>query len=290
MGTLDGLVAVVTGGGRGLGRAHALLLAREGAKVVVNDAGTANDGGGADGGPAKAVVAEIEAAGGTAVADTSDVSDWSAAGGLVAAAVDAFGGLDIVVNNAGILRDAFLANLTEEQWDAVLSVNLKGHAGVLHHAAAYWKALHKAGHRVRASVINTTSASGVTKTLPGQANYAAAKAGIVALTLVAAAELERYGVRANAIAPAARTRLTLATPAIADTVAGPEDGSLDPFAPENLAPLVAYLASPSCELTGQVFTLRGDRISPLGGWRPERTFETAEPWSADTLAALLPGR
>ncbi|GAA4978661.1 SDR family oxidoreductase [Yinghuangia aomiensis] len=278
---------MVTGGGRGIGRAHALLLAREGAKVVVNDVGAADDGSGADKRPAELVVEEIEAAGGHAVADHSDVADWSAAGALVQAAVDAFGGLDIVVNNAGVLRDGFIAGISEADWDTVLSINLKGHAAVLHHAASHWRARHKAGDTVQASVINTASSSGTTKVLPGQMNYAAAKAGVVALTLVAAEELARYGVRVNAIAPAARTRLTLATPGIRDTVAAPPDGSFDAYAPEHIAPLVAYLAGPACSLTGRVFAVRGGLIAPLTGWTPALTIQSDEPWSLDSLHGLL---
>lgn len=212
MGQLDGRVAVITGAGRGIGREHALLFAREGASVVVNDLGGANDGSGSDAGPAQEVVDEIVAAGGKAVANTDNISTWAGASNLVNQAVETFGQLDAVVNNAGILRDGFVAGLEEDQWDSVIQVHLKGHFAVLRHAAEYWKAQSKAGADVKATVVNTASDSGVTLPNPGQGNYGAAKAGIAALSCVAAAELERYGVKVNAIAPVARTRLTLATP------------------------------------------------------------------------------
>src|SRR2546423_10626342 len=228
MGALDGRVAVVTGAGRGIGREHALLFAAEGASVVVNDLGGANDGSGSDSGPARQVVDEILAAGGKAVANTDSVADWAGAGRLVEQAVDEFGRLDVLVNNAGILRDAFIASIEESQWDAVIAVHLKGHLAALHHCARYWKARSKAGEAVRGSVINTASASGTFLPNPGQANYGAAKAGIAALTLVAAQELERYGVRANAIAPVARTRPTPATPGLGAVFAGPvEEGAVE---------------------------------------------------------------
>jgi len=195
MGSLDNRVALVTGAGRGIGRAHALLLAREGASVVVNDLGGSNAGEGQDAGPAQLVADEITSAGGTAVANTDNVADWTGAANLVEQALTAFGGLDIVVNNAGILRDAFIAGIDEQQWDSVIAVHLKGHLAVLRHAAGYWKAQSKAGQQRAASVINTASASGTFMANSGQANYGAAKAGIAALTLVAAQELERYGVR-----------------------------------------------------------------------------------------------
>jgi len=201
MGSLDGRVAIITGAGRGIGREHALLFAREGASVVVNDLGGANDGSGADAGPAQQVVDEIVAAGGKAVANTDNIATWDGAEGLVKQAVSEFGRLDVLVNNAGILRDAFIAGMDESQWDAVIAVHLKGHAATLHHAAAYWKDQSKAGETVNASVINTASASGTFMPNAGQGNYGAAKAGIAALTLVAADELDRYGVRVNAIAP-----------------------------------------------------------------------------------------
>lgn len=292
MGALDGKVAVVTGAGRGIGREHALLFAAEGAMVVVNDRGGSNAGEGSDLGPAQEVAAEIVAAGGLAVANTDDVSSWSGAKSLVEQAVSEFGSLDALVNNAGILRDAFLAGMDEAQWDAVIAVHLKGHAAVLHHAAAYWKARSKAGERPRAAVVNTASASGTTLPNAGQANYGAAKAGIAALTLVAADELGRYGVRVNAIAPIARTRLTLATPGMGAMLAAQAeqlaDGEFDAFSPANISPLVAYLASDDCALTGKVFAVQGGAISELAGWHDVKTIETEGPWRIDDIAARLP--
>src|ERR1700742_1365384 len=243
MGALEGRVAVVTGAGRGIGREHALLFAKEGAKVVVNDLGGSNEGEGADTGPAHEVAEEITAAGGTAVVNTENVSTWSGAESVVRQAIDEFGGLDILVNNAGILRDSFIAGMEEAQWDAVIAVHLKGHFAMLHHAAAYWKTRSKAGDQPNAAVINTASGSGTTIPNAGQANYGSAKAAIAALTLIAPEELDRYGVRVNAITPIARTRLTLATPGMGTLMSEPEGGELDLFSPANISPLVAYLAT-----------------------------------------------
>ncbi|MFI8974278.1 SDR family oxidoreductase [Nocardia asteroides] len=288
MGKLDGRVAVITGAGRGIGREHALLFAREGAKVVVNDLGGANDGTGTDAGPAQQVVDEITAAGGAAVANTDNIATWAGAKALIDQAVGEYGTLDIVVNNAGILRDAFIAGMDESQWDAVIAVHLKGHAATLHHAAAYWKARAKAGTPVAASVINTASASGTFMPNAGQGNYGAAKAGIAALTLVAADELERYGVRVNAIAPIARTRLTLATPGMGALFAAEvPEGEFDAFAPANISPLVAHLAEADCPLTGKVFAVQGGAIVELAGWHDVRTVETDGPWTIDEVAARL---
>ncbi|QWF77854.1 SDR family oxidoreductase [Amycolatopsis sp. CA-230715] len=289
MGALDGRVAVITGAGRGIGREHALLFAKEGASVVVNDLGGANDGSGSDAGPAQEVVGEITAAGGTAIANTGNVADWADAANLVEQAVAEFGRLDVVVNNAGILRDAFLAGLEEAQWDAVIAVHLKGHAAVLHHAAVYWKARSKAGEPVAGAVVNTASASGVTLPNAGQANYGAAKAGIAALTLVAAGELERYGVRVNAIAPIARTRLTLATPGMGAIFAQEVgEGEFDALSPANISPLVAYLATENCPLSGKVFAVQGGAISELAGWHDVKVIETDEAWTIDDIAGRLP--
>jgi NAD(P)-dependent dehydrogenase (short-subunit alcohol dehydrogenase family) len=288
MTALHDRVAIVTGAGRGLGRSYALLLASEGAAVVVNDLGGANTGEGSDAGPAQAVVEEILAAGGRAVANTDSVSDWDSAKKLVEQAIMEFGSLDIVVNNAGILRDGFVAGMDESQWDAVIGVHLKGHFNLLHHAAAYWKEQSKAGNHPNAAVINTASASGTFSVLPGQANYAAAKAGIAAMTLVAAAELERYGVRVNAIAPVARTRLTLATPGMSE-IFGAEvpEGEFDAFSPDAIAPVVAYLAGPDCQLNGKVLATQGGAISLLEGWKYADTVETDGPWIVDELPKQL---
>jgi NAD(P)-dependent dehydrogenase (short-subunit alcohol dehydrogenase family) len=288
MGALEGRVAVITGAGRGIGREHALLFAAEGAAVVVNDLGGSNAGEGADTTTAAQVVDEIVAAGGRAVANTDSVSDWNAAEGLVQQAIDEFGRLDVLVNNAGILRDAFIPGMEESQWDAVIAVHLKGHFAMLHHAAAYWKTQSKAGDQPNAAVINTASGSGVTLPNAGQANYGAAKAGIAALTLIAAEELDRYGVRVNAIAPIARTRLTLATPGMGALMAEPEDGDVDLFSPANISPLVAYLATDKCPITGTVFAVQGGAISRLAGWHDTDTIETDGVWAIDDIAARLP--
>jgi NAD(P)-dependent dehydrogenase (short-subunit alcohol dehydrogenase family) len=288
MGSLQDRVAIVTGAGRGIGREHALLLAREGARVVVNDVGGGNDGRGFDAGPSHDVVSEITEFGGKAVASTDDIADWAGAQSLVRQAVSAFGGLDIVVNNAGMLRDGFIASMDEAQWDSVVAVHLKGHFAVLRHAAAYWRERSKAGDRPNASVINTASASGTFLPNPGQANYGAAKAGIAALTQVAAAELERYGVRVNCIAPVARTRLTLATPGMGAIFAQRmEDGAFDAFSPANIAPVVAYLAGEKCPLNGKVLAVQGGAISLLEGWHTVRVTETDGAWAIDDLPERL---
>ncbi|MFI6216430.1 SDR family oxidoreductase [Nocardia brasiliensis] len=292
MGALEGRVAIITGAGRGIGREHALLFAREGAAVVVNDLGGSNEGEGTDTTPAQEVANEIVAAGGKAVANTDNIATWDGAKRVVDQAVGELGGLDIVVNNAGILRDAFIAGMDEAQWDAVIAVHLKGHAAVLHHAAAYWKDQSKAGNQPNAAVINTASASGTTVPNAGQGNYGAAKAGIAALTLVAADELARYGVRVNAIAPIARTRLTLATPGMGAMMAAEadevEEGGFDAFSPANISPLVAYLASDKCPITGKVFAVQGGAISELAGWHDVKTIETDGPWLIDDISARLP--
>ncbi|MFY9765977.1 MAG: SDR family oxidoreductase [Mycobacterium sp.] len=288
MGVLEGRVAVITGAGRGIGREHALLFAKEGAKVVVNDLGGSNAGEGADSGPARDVVEEITAAGGTAVASTENIATWSGAESVVLQAIAEFGRLDVLVNNAGILRDSFIAGMEESHWDAVIAVHLKGHFAMLRHAAAYWKAQSKAGDQPNAAVINTASGSGVTLPNAGQANYGSAKAAIAALTLIAAEELERYGVRVNAIAPIARTRLTLATPGMGSLMAEPEEGELDLFSPANISPLVAYLATEKCPINGRVYAVQGGAISALSGWHDVETIETDDAWVIDDIASRLP--
>jgi NAD(P)-dependent dehydrogenase (short-subunit alcohol dehydrogenase family) len=288
VGLLEGRVAIITGAGRGIGREHALLFAKEGAKIVVNDLGGSNTGEGADSGPAREVVDEIIAAGGTAVASAENIATWGGAESVVLQAIAEFGRLDVLVNNAGILRDSFIASMEESQWDAVINVHLKGHFAMLRHASAYWKAQSKAGDQPNAAVINTASGSGVTIPNAGQANYGSAKAGIAALTLIAAEELERYGVRVNAIAPIARTRLTLATPGMGSLMAEPEGDELDLFSPANISPLVAYLATEKCPVTGKVYAVQGGAISALSGWRDVETIETDGPWAIDDIAARLP--
>ena len=288
MAALDGRVAIVTGSGRGIGREHALLMASEGAAVVVNDLGGGNDGSGSDAGPAQEVVEEIRALGGRAVANTDNVASWAGAKAMVEQAVSEFGGLDVLVNNAGILRDTFIAGMTEDQYDAVIDVHLKGHFAMLHHAAAYWKDKSKAGEQVAASVINTASASGTFMPNPGQTNYGAAKAGIAALTLVAAEELGRYGVRVNAIAPVARTRLTLATPGMGALFAAEvPEGEFDMFGPQNIAPVVAYLATEKCPLTGLVLGVQGGAIQRLTNWTITDTVENTGPWTLEELPDQL---
>lgn len=290
MGALDGRVTIITGAGRGIGREHALLFAREGAKVVVNDLGGNNTGDGSDAGPAQQVVDEIVAAGGVAVANTDNVADWDGAKALVDQAVTEFGRLDVLVNNAGILRDGFIATMEEGQWDSVIQVHLKGHFSMLRHAAAYWKAQSKAGQQPLAAVINTASGSGITLPNAGQSNYGSAKAAIAALSLVAAEELERYGVRVNAIAPVARTRLTEATPGFGDVMRSTiEDGVVDSFHPANISPLVAHLATEKCAATGQVYAVQGGSIQALQGWTVVNTAETDDPWTIDEVAGRLDG-
>jgi NAD(P)-dependent dehydrogenase (short-subunit alcohol dehydrogenase family) len=284
-GVCAGRVVVVTGAGRGIGRAHALAFAAEGASVVVNDLGAELSGSGTCEEPAQAVVAEIRAGGGQAVADGNDVADWSGARRLIEHAVREFGRLDVLVNNAGILRDRMVATLDEDGFDAVLRVHLKGHAAPLHHAAAHWRAAAKAGDPVDARVINTSSGAGLAGSV-GQAAYSTAKAGILGLTLVAAAELGRYGITVNAIAPAARTRMTEV--AFEQAMAAPDAG-FDAMAPENVSPLVVWLGSAqSREVTGRVFEVDGGRIAVADGWRPGPSVDQGRRWSPGELGAVLP--
>jgi NAD(P)-dependent dehydrogenase (short-subunit alcohol dehydrogenase family) len=290
MGWLDGRVAVITGGGRGIGREHALLFAAEGASVVVNDLGGSSDGSGADTSAAQAVVDEITAAGGRAAANTDDVSSFDGARGLIDQAVAEYGRLDVLVNNAGILRDRFLSQMTESEWDDVIRVHLKGHFSCLRHAVDHWRARSKAEGDVRAAVINTASGSGTFLPNPGQANYGAAKAAIAALTLVAAGELGRYGVRVNCIAPAARTRLTEDVPMIGAMVRPPDDpAAFDTYHPRHVSPLVAFLASERCTLTGKLFAVQGGSISECTGWEVQQGLSADGPWTIDGVAAGLQG-
>jgi NAD(P)-dependent dehydrogenase (short-subunit alcohol dehydrogenase family) len=262
MGALEGRVAVITGAGRGIGRAHALLFAREGAKVVVNDLGGSLDGSGSDPSPAHDVVKEIEAMGGHAVANTDSVSDFAGAERMIQTAIDSFGELHILVNNAGILRDRMLVNMSEADWDDVIRVHLKGHFAPLRFAAAYWRQKAKAGEPVNAAVVNTSSTSGLFNNV-GQANYGAAKTGIATLTSIAQQELDRYGVRVNAIAPGAFTRLITTIPG---QVAEEETGEWSPMDPANISPLVAYLCTADCPIKGHVFLTRGGEIHLVQGF------------------------
>jgi NAD(P)-dependent dehydrogenase (short-subunit alcohol dehydrogenase family) len=284
---LSGKVAIVTGAGRGIGREHALALARAGAKIVVNDLGASLSGEGADEGPAHDVVREIEALGGEAVANGEDVADFAGAKRMLEQAIERFGRLDILVNNAGILRDRMLVNMDEHEWDAVIGVHLKGHFAPTRHAAEYWRERSKAGEEVRARVINTSSPSGVFGNV-GQANYGAAKAAIVGFTLIAAQELQRYGVTVNALAPNARTRMTEAA---FGEIAAPSDG-FDPADPANNSPIVVALcADEAQEITGQVFFVFGGAVNMLRGWEAGELFSAGEArWDPDALLQELRDR
>jgi len=281
MGLLDGKVAIVTGAGRGIGREEALLLAEEGASVVVNDLGGARTGEGTDAGPAQEVVDEITKAGGKAAANTDDCSSWKGAEALVDQAVETFGGLDVLVNNAGILRDKMSFNMTEEEWDAVIKVHLKGHFAPSHFAAAHWRQKSKdSGASVNAKIVNTASESGLYGNA-GQANYAAAKAGIAALSIVMARELERFGVRVNAIAPVALTRLT------EDLMGGgqPSDEMKAALDPSNVAAAVGWLASDLSDgVSGQVVKIQGGVCQIVQGWRPVTQITSDKPWTIQSIA------
>lgn len=285
-GICDGRVVIVTGAARGLGRAHALEFARQGASVVVNDVGVELDGSGGSTGPAGEVVDEIRAMGVKAIANGADVADFEAAAGLVGAAIDEFGRLDVVVNNAGIVRDRMFANTGEDEWDAVVRVHLKGHFAVSRHAVGHWRELSKAGEQVEARIINTSSGAGLQGSI-AQSCYSAAKAAIAALTLVQAAELGRYGITANAIAPSARTRMT--EEVFAEMMAKPDDG-FDAMAPENVSPLVVWLGSTeSSDVTGRVFELAGGKISVADGWRPGPDVDKGQRWDPAELGDVVAG-
>lgn len=284
-GICAGRVAIVTGAGRGLGRAHALELASQGAKVVVNDLGTSLDGVVEPSGPAHEVVELIRAAGGEAVANGSDIADFEQARALVQQAIEEFGRLDVLVNNAGFVRDRMLVNTTEEEWDAVIRVHLKGHFATLRHASEYWRAEAKAGRQPSARVINTSSGAGLQGSV-SQGSYSAAKAGIAALTIVAAQELGRYGVTVNAIAPSARTRMT-ENSAFADAMAAPEEG-FDRMDPANVSPVVAWLASDlSAAVTGRVIEIEGGRICVEEGWRHGPVSDVGRRWEASEVGSAL---
>jgi NAD(P)-dependent dehydrogenase (short-subunit alcohol dehydrogenase family) len=288
MGSLDGRVAIITGAGGGIGREHALLFAAEGAKVVVNDLGGAMDGTGDDRSVAQKVVDEIKAMGGEAVANTDNIADWEGGQRLINTAVEAFGDLHVLVNNAGILRDRVLVNMTEEEWDAVIHVHLKGHFVPTRWAAAYWREQTKAGKQVNAAIVHTSSTSGLLGN-PGQTNYGAAKAGIASFSNICAQELARYGVRSNTIAPAARTRLTEATPGLGDMVKAPEEADkFDAWDPANISPLVAYLSTADCPLTGKTFFVQGARVALMSPWAMGESFDNNnDRWTVEGLASQL---
>jgi NAD(P)-dependent dehydrogenase (short-subunit alcohol dehydrogenase family) len=290
VGLLDGKVAVVTGAGRGIGRGEARLFAREGARVVVNDLGGEWDGTGADPRPASQVVEEIQAAGCEAVAHFEDVSEEGGAASLIKLALDTWGRLDVVGNNAGILRDRMVFNMAVEEWDAVMKVHLRGHFLVTRAACRHWRDRSKAGELVSGRIINTSSTSGILGNA-GQSNYGAAKAGIAAFSCIVAMEMQRYGVTVNAIAPGARTRLTEKT---FGDLALPE-GEFDALAPENVAPMVAFLAADAAaDITGQVFYVQGGLVQLYQGWTPVAEIDKGDRWTPSELAervgALFEGR
>ena len=296
MGLLEGKVAVVTGAGHGIGRGEALELAAHGAKVVVNDVGGDVTGEGADKKVADTVTGIIQERGGEAVANYDDVSDWKGAQSLVEQAVEAFGRLDVLVNNAGILRDAVIVNMTEENFDSVLRVHLKGTFACTHHAANHWRGRSKAGEEVRAAIVNTVSSAGLQGNV-GQANYAAAKAGVAALTMVSGIELGRYGVRANAVAPGGMTRMVGVSVAQDVEIKEPDEYDADAFVPlnpQNSAPTVAWLASDaSIPVTGQVFRAVGNTIAHYRPWQLGETIETpreARRWNPEELSDVVFGR
>jgi len=281
----EGRVVIVTGAARGIGREHALELARQGAHVVVNDIGAELDGTGGSLTPAQEVVAEIEALGGAAVVNGDDVADWAGAERLVRTAVDVFGRLDAVVNNAGFVRDRMFVSCSEEEWDAVVRVHLKGHFCVSRHAAAHWRDRSKAGEAVDARIVNTSSGAGILGSV-GQSSYSAAKAGIATLTLIQAAELARYGVTANALAPAARTRMTEGV--FTEMMAAVAEGEFDAMDPANVAPVVAWLCSPaSAHVTGQLFEVEGGKLSVAEGWHHGPSVDAGRRWDPAELGPVV---
>ena len=283
----EGRVVVITGGGRGIGREHALEFARRGANVVVNDLGAEVDGTGTSIGPAQEVVDEIRAIGRRAVVNGDDIADEAGAERLIGSALDEFGRLDVLVNNAGILRDRMLVNMTFAEWDEVIRVHLRGTFGPSHVAARHWRERAKAGEAVDARIVNTTSPSGIYGNV-GQANYGAAKAGIASFTIIAAMELARYGVTVNAIAPAAATRMTIPLRGDDPSLAPPPD-VFDSSAAENIAPIVVWLGSrESAGITGRVFNVRGGRISVAEGWRSGPSATRDRRWDPAELGEVIP--
>jgi NAD(P)-dependent dehydrogenase (short-subunit alcohol dehydrogenase family) len=272
-------VAIVTGGGRGIGRSYAMFLAGQGLRIVVNSATVEGKGSSAE-----QVVREIQSLGGNAVAHVGPIGTWDSADALVRHALDEFGRLDVLVNNAGLLRDRTIVNMSESEWDDVQAVHLKAQAATLHFAAAYWRDRCRQDEAARAAVVNTTAGAGLYGNF-GQGNYAAAKAGVVGLTLVAARELGRYGVRVNAVAPVARTRQTesLNLPTSPD----PDGETFDPYDADNIAPVVGYLVSLDCPLTGQVINVQGGEVDIYQGWSVKESFRTPGRWTVDALRSLL---
>jgi NAD(P)-dependent dehydrogenase (short-subunit alcohol dehydrogenase family) len=283
MALLEGKVAIVTGAGRGIGREHALALAASGAKVVVNDLGGSSAGEGSDTRPAQEVADEIKGAGGEAVANYDNVADFQGAENLVKQATSEFGRLDILINNAGIIRDRMIVNMSEEEWDAVINVHLKGHFSPTRHAAAYWREQSKAGNQINGRVINTSSPSGVFGNV-GQTNYGAAKAGIAAFTIISALELGRYGVTVNCLAPNARTRLTEQT---FGDIPKPE-GGFDSMDPANISPIIVALCSDDAQnITGQCFFVYGGVVNVLKPWQPDTLIKKDTTWEPDEFLAKL---
>ena len=289
MGSLEGRVAVITGAGRGIGREHSLLFAAEGAKVVVNDLGGGTDGSGADSSAAQQVVAEIEAMGGEAVASHHDVADADGAQAMIQLAIDTFGDVHTLVNNAGILRDRMVFSMSDAEWDDVVRVHLRGHFLPTKFAAIHWREQAKAGAKVNASVVNTTSTSGLLSN-PGQTNYGAAKSGIATFTEICQKELGRYGVRSNAIAPAARTRLTMTVPGAEERYAEREraqreaGSEFDKSDPANISPFVAYLSTADCPIEGKVFFVWGSEVRLFQPWTIVDTITADGRWTVDDLA------
>ena len=284
MGICDGRVVIITGAGRGLGRAHAIAFAAEGAKVVVNDVGASLTGEGADATPAQEVVETIRAAGGEAVVNGDDISDWDGAGRLVAQAIDTFGGLDTLVCNAGIVRDRMLVNMSVDEWDAVMRVHLRGTFCPFRHAIGYWRDEHKAGRPRAARIVTTSSGAGLFGSV-SQGNYSAAKAGIAALTIVGSAELGRYGILANTIAPSARSRMT--EEAFADMMKPVGEGEFDKMAPENISPLVVWLGSEACDVSGRAFEIAGGELSVADGWQHGAVLDKNAQWEPAEIGAAV---
>jgi NAD(P)-dependent dehydrogenase (short-subunit alcohol dehydrogenase family) len=285
VGSLEGRVAVITGAGRGIGREHALLFAAEGAAVVVNDLGVSADGSGSDPGPADAVVAEIRAGGGTAIANGDDVSSFEGARHLIESTVEQLGDLDILVNNAGILRDRQVVNMTEDEWDSVIRVHLKGHFAPTRWAASYWRQQFHDGVRKSRNIVHTSSTSGLYAN-PGQSNYGAAKSAIATFGQICAKELAHYGVRSNTVVPGARTRLTLGHPGLED-IMNQHAATFDPWDPANVSPLVAYLASGDCPFNGETFYVQGGIVSRIASWQFVDRVERDQRWTVDELAEAL---